>query len=95
MAAALGDFDLAKRLLDDDPECIRMTVNGRTAHTVARDFGHEDVFGLLAQRTPADLRLALACELADEAAVQRLTVDPHRSSLVGRPVTTRRLFGSC
>ncbi|MDE3196158.1 MAG: ankyrin repeat domain-containing protein [Acidobacteriota bacterium] len=38
----------------------------RTAHTVARDFGHEDVFRLLMERTPEDLKLALACELGDE-----------------------------
>jgi ankyrin repeat protein len=41
--------------------------NHRTAHSVARDFGHEDVFQLLMQRTPEDLKLALACELGDEA----------------------------
>ena len=40
----------------------------RTAHTVARDFGHEDVFALLMSRTPPYLKLALACELGDEAA---------------------------
>jgi ankyrin repeat protein len=40
----------------------------RTAHTVARDFGHEDVFQVLMERTPEDLKLALACELGDEAA---------------------------
>ena len=39
----------------------------RTAHSVARDFGHEDVFQLLMERTPDDLRLALACELGDDA----------------------------
>ena len=39
----------------------------RTAHSAARDFGHEDVFQLLVQRTPDDLKLALACELGDEA----------------------------
>jgi hypothetical protein len=39
----------------------------RTAHSVARDFGHEDVFELLMERTPEDLKLALACELGDEA----------------------------
>lgn len=38
----------------------------RTAHSVARDFGHEDVFQLLLERTPDDLKLALACELGDE-----------------------------
>ena len=39
----------------------------RTAHAVARDFGHEDIFQLLLDRTPEDLKLALACELGDEA----------------------------
>ena len=39
----------------------------RTAHSVARDFGHEDVFQLLMVRTPEDLKLALACELGDDA----------------------------
>ena len=38
----------------------------RTAHAVARDFGHEEVFQLLMQRTPEDLKLALACELGDD-----------------------------
>lgn len=40
----------------------------RTAHSVARDFGHEDVYQLLMQHTPEDLKLALACELGDDAA---------------------------
>jgi ankyrin repeat protein len=40
----------------------------RTAHSVARDFGHEEVFQLLLQRTPEELKLALACELGDETA---------------------------
>jgi hypothetical protein len=90
MAAALGDTDLARRHLDDDPKCIRMNVSEewfpkqdpraggtiyiwklgahRTAHAVARDFGHEDVFELLMERTPEELKLSLACELGDEAA---------------------------
>jgi ankyrin repeat protein len=38
----------------------------RTAHAVARDFGHEDVFRLLMRRSPDDLKLSLACELGDE-----------------------------
>lgn len=38
----------------------------RTAHAVARDFGHEDVFELLLERTPHEMKLALACELGDE-----------------------------
>jgi hypothetical protein len=43
---------------------------GRTAHTVARDFGHEEVFQVLMEHTPKALKLALACELGDEAAFQ-------------------------
>ena len=39
----------------------------RTAHTVARDFGHEEVFQFLMERTPEDLKLALAFELGDES----------------------------
>ena len=31
----------------------------RTAHAVARDFGHEELFKLLMERTPEDLKLAL------------------------------------
>ena len=40
----------------------------RTAHSVARDFGHEDVYQLLMRHTPEDMKLALACELGDDAA---------------------------
>ncbi len=47
---------------------IWMFGHHRTAHTVARDFGHEDVFQLLMKHTPENLKLALACEIGDEAA---------------------------
>src|SRR5215471_19114724 len=51
--------------------------NYRTAHSVARDFGHEEVFQLLMKRTPEDLKLALACELGDEPIFQEfLTKHP-------------------
>jgi len=39
----------------------------KTAHVVAREFGHEDVFRLLMDRSPEELKLAQACELGDEA----------------------------
>lgn len=42
----------------------------RTAHAVARDFGHEEVFQLLLERTPPSLKLVLACELGDDAIFQ-------------------------
>jgi ankyrin repeat protein len=49
---------------------IWMLGANRTAHAVARDFGHEQVFELLLERTPEDLKLALACELGDESTFQ-------------------------
>jgi hypothetical protein len=39
----------------------------KTAHAIAREFGHEEVFRLLIDRSPDGLRLALACELGDQA----------------------------
>jgi hypothetical protein len=47
----------------------------RTAHSVARDFGHEEIFALLMERTPEDLKLALACELGDEAIFRKFLVE--------------------
>ncbi len=92
MAAALGDLNLVRHHLDNDQDCIRMSVSdewfpkqdqraegtiyiwtlgaNRTAHAVARDFGHEHVFQLLMERTPQDLKVTLACELGDEAVFQ-------------------------
>ncbi len=45
---------------------------GKTAHLVAREFGHEAVFRLLMERSPDSLKLALACELGDEPAFAAL-----------------------
>lgn len=39
---------------------------------MARTFGHEEVFQLLLERTPPELKLALACELGDEASFHEL-----------------------
>ena len=49
---------------------IWMLGANRTAHSVAREFGHEEVFHLLMERTPEDLKLVLACELGDENTFQ-------------------------
>lgn len=40
--------------------------SNKTAHAVAREFGHDDVFDLLMERTSEELKLSLACELGDE-----------------------------
>lgn len=44
----------------------------KTPHLVARDFGHEDVFQLLMERSPEDVKLAQACDLGDEEAFRAL-----------------------
>lgn len=41
-------------------------------HDVARQFGHDDVFRLLMERSPADVNLLAACWAADEGAVKSL-----------------------
>ncbi len=105
MATALGDVNLVRRHLDNDPACIRMSVSeewfpkkdpraggtiyiwtlgtNRTAHAVAREFGHEDIFQLLMERTPEDLKLALACELGDETTFREyLAGNPNAATML-------------
>ena len=41
-------------------------------HDVAKQFGHEAIFELLVERSPADVKLLVACWLGDQAAVQSL-----------------------
>src|SRR5580765_4392426 len=43
-----------------------------SAHGVAKQFGHENIFRLLMDRSPADVKLIAACWLADETAVRSL-----------------------
>ena len=43
-----------------------------SAHQVARKFGHEEVFRLLMERSPDDVKLIAACWTADEATVKTL-----------------------
>lgn len=45
---------------------------GRTAHLVARDFGHEEIFRFLMERSPEDVKLSQACELGDEGLFRAL-----------------------
>jgi ankyrin repeat protein len=49
----------------------------KTPHLVARDFGHEQVFQFLMERSPAHVKLAQACELGD--------ADIFRALLASRP----------
>src|SRR5689334_11175378 len=43
-----------------------------SAHQVARKFGHEHIFKLLMERSPASTRLLAACWLGDEGLVTSL-----------------------
>jgi ankyrin repeat protein len=44
----------------------------RTAHSIAKTFGHPDVYALLMERSPRDLRFAIAAEVGDEPAFREL-----------------------
>jgi ankyrin repeat protein len=97
MACALGDVELVRRHLADDPHSVWTTVSRKyfpmkdpraggsiyiwtlggaaSAHSVAREFGHDDVLALLRENTPVPLALALAYEAGDEAAVSRIMAE--------------------
>jgi ankyrin repeat protein len=94
MAAAVGDLELVRQYLDEDPASVRVSVSekdfpkrdprsggsiyiysfgwSKTPHMLAREFGHEEVFRLLMQRSPLGLRFAQACEVGDEALAKEL-----------------------
>ena len=44
----------------------------KTAHAIAREFGHPDILAELVERSPATLRLMVAARAGDVAAVQQL-----------------------
>jgi len=44
----------------------------KTPHMLAREFGHDEVFRLLMERSPLELQLAQACEMGDEALAKEL-----------------------
>ena len=44
----------------------------KTAHVIARERGHHDIFELLMARSPIVLQLAVACEVGDEPLVRTL-----------------------
>jgi ankyrin repeat protein len=57
--------------------CIYIWTLGqnKTAHAVAREFGHEAVFQLLMERSPAALQLTQAGEAGDELLVKKLLAE--------------------
>jgi len=44
----------------------------KTAHVIAREFGHEEIFRMLMDRSPDELQFAIAGESGDEAALKAL-----------------------
>src|SRR6266550_293627 len=60
-------------------------------HDVAKQFGHDEAFRLLMERSPADVKLIAACWVADEATVKSLLANhaglvAHLSAAYGRQV---------
>jgi ankyrin repeat protein len=112
MAAALGEVELTRRLVDATPSSIRTRVSpqwfpmqhpraggtiyiwtlgaGKGAHDIAREFGHEDVFRVLLSRSPASLKLAVACESEDAALVRDLRAE----GVSLEPIDHERLVGA-
>jgi hypothetical protein len=46
-----------------------------SAHDVAKEFGHEAIFQLLMERSPADVKLIAACWAGDEAAAETVLAE--------------------
>lgn len=44
----------------------------KTAHVIAREFGHPDIVQLLLEHSPDELKIVVACELGDEELVRTL-----------------------
>ena len=116
MAASLGDLELVRQHLDEDPDSVRISVSERdfpkqnpdsggciyifgfgwtrTAHMLAHQFGHEEVFRLLMQRSPLGLRFAMACDVGDEALAKSLLAK-HPDLIAKQPPRAfRRIIGA-
>ncbi len=116
MAASVGDVELVRQHLDEDPDSVRINVSERdfpkqnpdsggciyifgfgwtrTAHMLAHQFGHEEAFKLLMQRSGLGLRFAVACEVGDEALAKSL-VAKHPDLIAKQPPRAfRRIIGA-
>jgi ankyrin repeat protein len=66
----------------------------RTAHMLAHQFGHQDVFRLLMQRSSLGQRFAIACEVGDEELAQSLLTKHPDLIEKQPPAAFRRLIGA-
>ncbi len=85
MAAALGDLELVRKHLDADPASVHKSVNERyfPKQNIHAGGHHEEIFRLLMERSPAALKLSVACQIGDEA--------EFRSLLTGNPGLAKTL----
>ena len=67
---------------------------GTTPHMLAREFGHEEAFRLLMERSPLDLRLAQAIELGDEVLARELLAQHPNLIRALSPNVRGRLVGA-
>ena len=67
---------------------------GTTPHMMARQFGHEEVFRLLMERSPLDLRMAQAIELGDEDLARELLAQHPNLIRMLSPNVRGRLVGA-
>jgi ankyrin repeat protein len=63
----------------------------KSAHEVARDFGHHDLVDYLLSRSPLDLKLAVACELGDGRLVDEILAAGARPPALLRPADHTKL----
>jgi ankyrin repeat protein len=97
MAAALGDVELTRHHLEENPASVATRVTSkwfpmtdpraggtiynwtlernRTAHAIARERGHLEIYRLLLERSPDPLKLAVACEVGEEELIRSLLKD--------------------
>jgi ankyrin repeat protein len=116
MAASVGDLEVVRQHLDEDPDSARINVSERdfpkqnpesggciyifgfgwtkTAHMLAHQFGHAEVFQLLMQRSNLGLRFAVACEVGDETLAKSLLAK-HPDLIAKQPARAyRRIIGA-
>jgi ankyrin repeat protein len=76
--------------------CIYIFTFGwtRTAHMLAHQFGHEDVFRLLMQRSSLGLRFAIACEVGDDELAKNLLAKHPGLIEKQPPEAYRRIIGA-
>jgi ankyrin repeat protein len=113
MAATLGDLELVRSFLDENPASVWVSVAekyfpkqdpnsgghiyifgfgwSKMAHMLAREFGHQEVFRLLMQRSSLALRFAQACDAGDEALANDV-LKKHPDVLRTMPGKTDRLI---